>query len=122
MNRRKEPRFQIQEDSCVTVLGERGFCINAVAIDISVAGICLHLPVPVPVGAAIKIENDRQLLLGEVCYCRLTPRGYLAGMKLDQVLSDLPMLHNLNRRLLNEDRDVPKLSSRTGVSGGTSVL
>ena len=113
MDRRKEPRFETQEDCCLTVLGEHGFTTNAVAIAISASGICLHLPVPVQVGAAIKVESDHQLLLGEVCYCRLSSKGYLAGLKLDQVLSGLQMLQKLNERLLGDNWQTRKLTSRS---------
>ena len=50
-----------------------------------------NAPVSVP-GAAIRIEVDDSMLLGEAIYCRRERDGHFIGVELDQVLVGLTEL------------------------------
>ncbi len=103
MERRSEPRFDAQKTVIVTLLEENGAQLPALAVEVSGNGMRLILNRPVPIGAAVKVEPDDAMVLGEVCYCQPRSGGFLIGLKLNQVLSNLDQLAKLNRRLLGEE-------------------
>lgn len=55
-------------------------------------GLGLFTAAPVTPGAAIRIELDDSLVLGEAIYCRSEPEGHFIGVELDQVLVGLTEL------------------------------
>lgn len=75
-----------------------------VTVEVSGRGMRVLLNRPVPVGAAIKLEPGNEIILGEVCYCQPDGLGFAVGLRLDQVLSNLEQLEDLNRNLLSEER------------------
>ena len=103
MERRSEPRFEAQKTVILTLLEENGAALPALAVELSGSGMRLMLSRPVLIGAAVKVELDDSMILGEVCYCEPHSSGFLVGLKLNQVLSNLSELAKLNRRLLGED-------------------
>lgn len=104
VERRSEPRFESQKTIILTLLEEDGLALPALAVELSGSGMRLILSRAVPVGAAVKIEPDDSMILGEVCYCEPHAHGYLIGLKLQQMLSNLNELARLNRRLLGDER------------------
>jgi hypothetical protein len=88
-------------DSTITVLGNGGFTTTCMASDLSSAGMRLVLCDPVAPGSAVKIETENAVVFGEIVYCQpAQPVGYAVGFKVDQVLRNLKLLQDLNRRLL----------------------
>lgn len=77
----------------------------AVVVDMSGSGVRLKLPHPIPCGAAIKIETDDLLMLGEVIRCEPDGQTCTAGVLISQVLTQLSQLERMNRSLLNYDEE-----------------
>jgi PilZ domain len=119
VERRSEPRFEAQRSLALTVLAEGGESLPALAVEISGSGMRLLVNRPVPVGAAVKVEPDDSMMLGEVCYCEPdSAGGYYVGVKLLQVLHGLGELARLNRRLLGEEtRSAPGVQPATVAIG-----
>lgn len=92
MDQRREPRFQIDQNVAITVLGAGSRLETGRVINASGRGLAIALPHPIPPGTAIKIEIDDSLVLGEAVYCRATGNSHLVGVELDQVLCGLSQL------------------------------
>ncbi len=79
--------------------------IVAVRIEnISGSGLRLALREPIPRDAAVRIDLNDSLLLGEVCYCAPSAEGYTAGIMLEHSLAHLESLQSLRNHLLQEDQ------------------
>src|SRR5258708_8215315 len=111
MERRREARIPSNQSVWLTVLGENEVRCRATTVDISGHGIKLMVAWKFPQDAAVKIEFDDELFLGEVCYCRPESGGFIMGIEIDQVLSGLRDLAHLRRRLLNDPADNDQASS-----------
>ncbi len=103
MDQRREPRFQIDQTVIVTVLSEQPIRMRGRVRNASGRGLGLVVPRPVEPGAAIRIEIDDSLVLGEAIYCRDEESGHFIGVELDQVLVGLT---ELGRRLSAFDHEV----------------
>ena len=102
MERRRDVRVSLDQTVRVTALGKNRQQIQGKAVDLSGRGIRITVPARVPPGAAVKIELDDALLLGEICYCRPCDRGFMIGVEIDQALHGLADLARLNQTLLND--------------------
>lgn len=90
VERRREPRFIADMPVTVTVLGTAvPQVIPARVQDMSGHGLCLGISSSVPNGAAVKVEGDGMLLLGEVCRCEPVGSEYRLGLQISEWL-DLP--------------------------------
>jgi hypothetical protein len=58
---------------------------------------------PVPLGAAVRVEWNHTVLLGEVCHCRADGDDFAIGLELQHALFDTRELDVLAQRLLNGD-------------------
>jgi hypothetical protein len=84
----------------VTLLGEpKQPQIAGRVVDMSGSGLKLILPLPIPCGAAVKIEGDDMLVLGEVCRVELVRGAYDVGLKISHTLGSLAELKTMNRAL-----------------------
>ncbi|MEO7145371.1 MAG: PilZ domain-containing protein [Bryobacteraceae bacterium] len=108
MERRREARFQTQQQVEVAILTEpRSQCVGRI-LDTSGRGLRLVLPFAVTLGAAVRVDSPDALLLGEVCHCGPADDGFTVGLVLDQTLTGLGDLVRLNRSLLGESaREAP---------------
>lgn len=70
-----------------------------VVVDVSHYGLGLQLPQAVAVGAAIQVEADDALLLGEIRYCQPHGDGYRVGLAIRHTLADLAQLRDWCRQL-----------------------
>ena len=96
MDQRREPRFEADQSIVVTILGEQPTRLAARVRNTSGRGLGLAMSRAVNPGAAIRIEIDDSVVLGEAVYCRGESEGYFIGVELDQVLVGLT---ELSRRL-----------------------
>jgi hypothetical protein len=96
MDQRREPRFQSDQPVVVSILTEPPTRMAARVKNASGRGLCLVTPFPIPPGAAIRIEIDDSIVLGESIYCRNDQGSHFVGVELDQVLVGLT---ELGRRL-----------------------
>jgi hypothetical protein len=103
MDQRREPRFESDQAVVVTILSEQPTRVAARVRNASGRGMGLVLPDRVESGAAIRIEIEDAVVLGEAIYCRKDGEGYFIGVELDQVLVGLT---ELGRRLSAFDPEV----------------
>lgn len=99
MERRREQRIPVDQDVVVTLLGSDQASFTARTVDQSGRGLQILLAQPLEAGAAVKIEMEDALLLAEVCFINAVPAGFVAGLRIDQMLSGLTDLSRLNKRL-----------------------
>lgn len=92
MDQRREPRFEADQPVVVTVLTEPPTSVEGRVRNASGRGLGLFTIAPVPPGAAIRIEIDDSVVLGEAIYCRGEADGHFIGVELDQVLVGLTEL------------------------------
>jgi hypothetical protein len=60
------------------------------------------------VNAAVKVEGDDWMMLGEVCYCRQEGIHFVAGLRIEQTLENLQELAELNKNLLSTERKIER--------------
>jgi hypothetical protein len=107
MDKRREPRFKADQPVVVTVLSEPEIRLEARVVNTSGRGLGLVTPMPLPPGAAIRIEMDDSMVLGEAIYCRKDAGGHFIGIELDQVLVGLTEL----------SRNLAALSAEMAIDG-----
>ena len=107
MDKRREPRFRADQPVVVTVLSEPEMRLEGRVVDASGRGLGLVTPIPLPPGAAIRIEMDDSMVLGESIYCRSDGDGHFTGVELDQVLVGLTELSR-NLTALSEEMGIPR--------------
>jgi len=92
MDQRRESRLEADQAVVVTVLGKQELKQTALVRNASGRGLAVEMPREVAPGAALKIELDDAIVLGEAVYCKEEKGGYLVGVELDQVLCSLSQL------------------------------
>src|SRR5690349_22520637 len=102
MDSRQEPRFEIDQEIVVTMLGDSELIVSAKVINLSGRGMGLEADRPLGPGNALKIELADTLLLGEVIYCRQQGSRYQVGISLDQALYHTRALAALAKRMLGD--------------------
>ncbi len=104
VERRKEYRLKTNRPVTLTVLGAIGQPVmEGYFLDLSGSGLSLRLPLPAPCGAAVKIDAQDMLMLGEITRCTPVEGAYVVGIQLSHSLAALAELDRLNRALLRED-------------------
>ena len=84
----------------LTVLDGESKAGPATALDSSGRGMRISLDRAIPSGAAVKLETEDSIVLGEVCYSVPGPSGFIIGIEVDQVLNGLRELNRIHARLL----------------------
>jgi len=103
MERRKQPRVDINQEVMVTVLGEPDSPpFQAVAVEMSGCGMRILSPQRVPYQAAVKVQAGALLLLGEVIRVENGERGHTLALKLRHSLTMLDDLNRLNEAIRGE--------------------
>jgi PilZ domain len=106
MERRKDPRIELDQEVTVTVLSEpERPPFRAVAVEVSGGGMRIVSSSPVPYQATVKIEAGDFLLLAEVIRVEVSDDGTILGLKLQHSLGSLGDLNRLNQALRWEDRE-----------------
>jgi hypothetical protein len=112
MERRKQPRVDIDQEVTVTILGTpESLPFQAVTVDISASGIRILTPLPVPYQAALKVQAGDLLLLGEVVRVEDCERGHMVAVKLQHSLEMCGDLHRLNHALRSEVRKIERVTT-----------
>jgi hypothetical protein len=88
MEQRKQPRLEVNQTLTVTILGEGSDSASrpAVVRNASGVGLGLEMAGPVSPGAALKIEFEDSLMLGEVVYTRPLEKSTMVGVRLRETL------------------------------------
>jgi hypothetical protein len=92
MEKRREPRFVVDQIINVTCLGEKAVTVPARVQNYSGRGIGVYLPDWIEPGTAIQIHLEDALLLGEAIYVRRETDRVFVGIELDQTLCGLSEL------------------------------
>ena len=92
MEKRRESRYTAGQPVVVAILSGEPSTHRAIVNNGSGKGIALEMPVPVAAGAALKIEWDDTLLLGEAVYCAPRQDHFLVGVLLEAKISQLSRL------------------------------
>jgi hypothetical protein len=92
MDQRQASRFEADQAVTVTILGKSPVTRRGVIRNASGLGLGLEMEGPVGIGAALKIEFEDSLLLGEVVYTRPLENSLLVGVRLSEVLRGLAEL------------------------------
>jgi hypothetical protein len=92
MDQRREPRFRADQPVTVTVLTDPRRQVAGRVRNASGRGLGVLTAARVEPGAALQIEIDDAVVLGEAIYCRSEQDGYYIGVELDQVLVGLTEL------------------------------
>lgn len=105
MERRREVRFTTCQPVRLTVLGaepsgSRDTRYTGFILDYSGRGIRVQIPGKIVVGAAVRVDIDDEILLGEACYCQAVEGGAIVGLELEQSLGHLSDLNRLMRALM----------------------
>jgi hypothetical protein len=108
MERRREARIRTDKPVELTVLGSDETSGPAQATEFSGHGLQLVIHRPIPVNAAVKVEGDDWMMLGEVCYCRPEGIHFVAGLRIDQTLDNLRELAELNKNLMGTEPDAER--------------
>jgi hypothetical protein len=91
MDYRNELRFDANQPVRVTNLGIPGEPVAGKIVNFSARGLRLLLMDEIAVGAVIKVEWGRTLLLGQVVYCEPEGKDFAAGMELEEAVYDTQM-------------------------------
>jgi hypothetical protein len=104
MERRKEPRVEINQNVTITLLGEpESSPFRATALDMSGGGMRILSPRQVAYQAAVKVQAGDLLLLGEVVRVQEGEGGYTLALKLQHSLDMAGDLHRLSVAIQMED-------------------
>lgn len=117
MDKRNEPRFETSITVRLTILGSSAGVpdklVPASMIDISGRGLRLNTEVPVPVGSAVRVDFDDNILLGEVCHLGQTgPASFTCGVHLEQALTAVNNLARLIEGIMGESRTKSRPETR----------
>jgi len=100
MEQRREPRIHVEQPVAVTVLSGQQTRHGAHVTNFSQRGMRLLMAAAIPAGAAVKVECDDAMMLGEVVYCYSAGAQYAVGLELQQAVVGVSELARLSERLL----------------------
>ena len=104
MDRRREPRFETGQEAQITLLDEQPATMPARLENLSARGMRLITNQPLPVNSPVRVDLNRSVLLGEVCYVQPLGKGFAIGLVLSEVLHEVPELQPLVAVILGEDK------------------
>lgn len=82
--------------------GSRDTRYTGFILDCSGRGVRVQIPGKIIVGAAVRVDIDDEILLGEACYCQPIDGGSIVGLELKQSLNHLSDLNRLMRALMGD--------------------
>ncbi len=108
MDHRQTPRFAVNQPVSLVVLTGQEHELTGHVVNISQSGLRLLVRQPVAAGAAVKVEYEDTLLLGEAVYCYPAGDQFAVGLALEQALYGTGELAILADRLLGECRNATR--------------
>jgi hypothetical protein len=112
VDQRREIRFDIDQPVAVMVLDESRKVHQAVVKNASGCGLGLETKGRIRCGAAIKIEVEDTILLGEAVYCRQDDESFFIGITLKHALYGAADLARLADQFSAEVYDAPIVGQR----------
>ena len=107
MDQRRDIRFETKQPVRLTILGkhsrEQDTHLTAVLVNLSGRGLSFTTESNVPIGSAVRVDVNDNILLGEVCHAKQTgPSSWLCGMNLEHSLHSVHDLRQLMSALMGE--------------------
>ena len=112
MERRAENRIPFNVPVRVTLLTTPPEHFDAVLVNISGRGARLRVPRRLDSDAALRIDLDNAMLLGEVCYCANHGEAYGIGVILEHSLLNLAKVLEQRAQLLGETEGAQRAAGR----------
>jgi hypothetical protein len=84
--RRAEARYPTQDPVEIEILPGPGAPLYGTILDVSRSGLCVALNKRIGRGQHIKIRLYRNVIFGEVRYCRSVPGGFHAGVEIQDLV------------------------------------
>lgn len=82
IERRSEARYHTQDPAELEILPGLGDPIYGTILDVSRSGLRIALRQRIGRGEQVKVKLHRNVIFGEVRYCRAVPEGFHAGLKI----------------------------------------
>lgn len=98
-DQRQAQRHPLSQSAIVSVLGAANQVLQGEIRNISKGGAQLQLSDPIGPGSLLRVEYGNNLLLGEVMYCLQEQTSWVAGIRIEHVLSGLTALSDAMRGL-----------------------
>jgi hypothetical protein len=108
MRSRRELRIPADQRIELTILGEPERRLQGRVTDASTCGLGIATEAAAQPGAAVKIEAEDSIYLGEVVYCRPAKTGFFMGIELSQVMHDMAAWDNVSSYFRNEAHTVQR--------------
>jgi len=102
MELRAEVRIAVDKPVKMTLLSHPDRQMDGVVADVSGRGMRILLANAVPLNAAIRMDFDDALILGEVCRCAPHRGGFAIGIRLCHSLIGLDQLAKVRSRFLHD--------------------
>lgn len=112
MERRAESRIPFNCPVRITLLSSPPERFDGVLVNVSGRGARLRVPRRIECDAALRIDLDNAMLLGEVCYCATDGDGYGIGVQLEHSLLNLSEVLRQRAQLLGELEPAPRAAER----------
>ena len=107
MERRKHHRLPIHLDAEFHVLGREASRVPGRVQDVSESGLRLTTHTALPLGTFLRIVLEDSVVFGEVRYCCPWLGGYMAGLRVEQVLLGTSELSKLIAAALPQMAHLP---------------
>ena len=106
VERRKEFRYPANRRAQVRILSEESsgsdIELPCVLLNMSGQGVSIRLDRAIPASAAVRIDLNDSILLGEVCHCEPSGDSFDCGVRLDQALTSVTDLARLMSSIMGE--------------------
>ena len=82
IERRSEARYQTQDPAEIEILPGPSEPFYGTVLDVSRSGLRIALSRRISRGEQVKVKLHRNVIFGEVRYCRAVPKGFQAGLQI----------------------------------------
>jgi len=86
VDRRSETRYQTQDPAEIEILPGPSAPLFGTVLDVSRSGLRVALQNRISRGEHVKVKLHRNVIFGEVRYCRPVPNGFQAGLKIQDLV------------------------------------
>jgi len=86
IERRSEARYQTQDPAEIEILPGPSEPFYGTVLDVSRSGLRVALSKRINRGERVKVKLHRNVIFGEVRYCRAVPNGFQAGLQIQDLV------------------------------------
>lgn len=115
MERRREQRLPVEQEVRLWILSDTEDRHPALLEELSGIGARLRTQAEIPIGAAVRVEWEESMYLGECVHCaRLDDGSFVAGVHFEQVLECVGDIRRMMESLMAEGgRPEPASGTKT---------